>query len=120
MRLETVELLSALEPFNNGCKFNLRFFSNGDVLIKFGCYLLVSLQTGANEYLQNLISSDPHHKDDSDKQVMLHQEMLVDDIHQVKLELLKIQRSCKHCNQILHEARNQNTPTNQRPGGEKP
>src|SRR3990167_2140253 len=104
MRIETNELISALTPFLNGCKFKLIFKSDSDVLIKFGCYLLVNLQTGANEYLKNLIASDPHHKEDWNKQIMLHQEMLVEDIHHVKLELLKITRSCKHCDQILHEA----------------
>jgi len=102
MRLETGELLTALTPFLNGCKFKLIFKANGEVVMKFGCYLLSNLQTGSNQYLQELIARH-WAKNDWDKELILNQHILVENINHVKLELLKITITCTHCEQILHE-----------------
>lgn len=53
--IENKDWIEATKPAFNGCNYRLIFKRDGSVFIDFGCYHLVYLQTGFNQYLQGKI-----------------------------------------------------------------
>ena len=100
MRFDTEDIINALRPSPNGCKFKVLVDEHENFRFKFGCYLLVNLQTGANQYLQSLIENNfgTYKMKDWEKEFTLNQNVLVEHLEVVKVEILKaFANQCKHC-----------------------
>ena len=88
--IETSDYIKAFTPFLNGCAFRA-YVESDDIKIGFGCYCLVNLKSGAEEVFVDALIAN------KDNPVSIKVFNNQDHFEIIKLEILKLNPSCRHC-----------------------